>query len=253
VELVLAQRNLAVSGIKLGKPKQALADVEEGLKEEPNDPYLLGLKAMLVASQRPAESESLFARSQRGGAASSDFLYQYGILLVNAGRPVEALEVLDRGLGLSPGSHEIELARAEALDRAGRFAEAEKAFRALLTGEHAEVAKRGLARTLLRAGRWADALEIYRQLEETPEVLDRIAACLHGLGRTEEAIASQRKALAAKPDWHQGMLNLAVYLAAAGEIDEAERLLESIVAADPENAIARINLERVREARAKGR
>ncbi|HVO76914.1 MAG TPA: tetratricopeptide repeat protein, partial [Candidatus Bathyarchaeia archaeon] len=49
----LIYRNLAVSAIKLGKSGLAEEYVKEGLLSSPDDPYLSGLKAMLIAREHP--------------------------------------------------------------------------------------------------------------------------------------------------------------------------------------------------------
>jgi Flp pilus assembly protein TadD len=89
------------------------------------------------------------------------------------------------------------------------------------------------------------------KLDQSPEVMDRVAMCLHSLGRTDEAIPWARKALAARPDWSQGMINLAVILASGGELDEAASLLRRVLLLEPDNVSARANLDRLEEAKKK--
>jgi len=245
-------RNLVVSCMKLGKPEAAKQYVEEGLAVAKGDPYLLGLKGMLVARERPAEAESLFVQAQLFGEASPEFLVQYGLLLVNAGRAAEAVTVFERAAGARPGNPEIRGLLAEALDRSGRYAEAEEALRGLLAEADNPETRGKLARVLFHEGAFEEALGLYESLEQTPEMLDRVAMCLHNLGRSDEALARERAAVAAKPDWPQGMINLAVILGARGELDEAERLLERVLVLEPDNAAARANLERLREAKQPG-
>jgi len=96
---------------------------------------------------------------------------------------------------------------------------------------------------------YEEALKLYMNLPQSPEVMDKIAMCLHSLGVRDEALSWSRKALAAKPGWPQGMINLAVILAAKGELDEAASLLERALELEPDNVAARANLERLRDAR----
>ena len=85
-------------------------------------------------------------------------------------------------------------------------------------------------------------------LDRSPEVMDRIAMCLQNLGRTDEALPWARKAVSARPDWPQGMINLAVILASRGDLDEAACLLGSVLSIEPDNVSARANLDRLKEA-----
>jgi tetratricopeptide (TPR) repeat protein len=245
----LIYRNLAVAGIKLDRPVEARRYVEEGLSADPADPYLLGLKGMLVARESPLAAESLFARALAGGEESRGFLVPYALLLMNAGNAGEAVRALEKASAASPGDRGIRAHLAEALDRAGRPREAEAVLRGLLAERDEPDLRRGLAKALFRAGDYGQALDLYRGLEETPETMDRIAMCLHHLGRPGDARSWARRANAARPDWPQGMMNLAVILAAGGELDEALGLLERIISLDPENAAARANLELLLRAR----
>jgi|WetSurMetagenome_2_1015567.scaffolds.fasta_scaffold16823_3 tetratricopeptide (TPR) repeat protein len=247
----LIYRNLAVAGIKLDKRDLARRYVEEGLQHDANDPYLNGLKGMLVAGENPALAESLFVKARSLGEASSEFLVQYGLLLINEGRPREAAAVLGEASRLRPGERTVSVYRAEALDRAGDYPGARAVLDSLpADGDEAEIRKL-LARVLFHQGNYEEALKIYMKLDPDPEVMDRIAMCLHGLGRTDEAIPWGRKAIAAKPDWPQGMINLAVMLAARGDLDEAAMLLRRALSIEPGNAAARANLDRLEEAKKK--
>ncbi len=245
----LIYRNLAVAGIKLDKRDLARQYVEEGLRWNANDPYLNGLKGMLVARENPVSAESLFVKARSLGAASSEFLVQYGLLLINEGRPREAAGVLEEASRLRPGQREIAVYLAEALDRAGDFAGARAVLEGLpAAGDDVETRKL-LARVLFHTGDYEESLNLYMKLDHSPEVMDRIAMCLNALGRTDEAVPWARNAVAARPDWPQGMINLAVILAARGELDEAAELLERVLAIEPGNSSARANLDRLEEAK----
>ena len=244
----LIYRNLAVAGIKLAKPDLARQYVDEGLGESPDDPYLNGLKGMLIARENPVAAESLFVRAQAAMDATGDFLVQYGLLLINAARPAEAANVLERALRMKPREREIRIYLAEALDRALRHGEAEAALRDLLAEKDEEEIRSKLAKVLYHEEKYDEALKLYMNLPQSPEVMDKIAMCLHNLGAPDEALSWSRKALAARPGWPQGMINLAVMLAAKGDLAEAASLLERALEIEPDNVAARANLERLREA-----
>jgi tetratricopeptide (TPR) repeat protein len=248
----LIYRNLAVAGIKLAKPDLARQYVDEGLLMSPGDPYLSGLKAMLIARENPVEAESLFVRAQSGMEASSEFLVQYGILLINAGRPRDAVEVLEKVSRMEPEERDTRIYLAEALYRALRYGEAEKVLTDLLAEKDEAEIRNSLARVLYHEKKYEESLDLCVALEQGPEVMDRIAMCLHNLGKADEALAWERKALAAKPDWSQAMINLAVILAARGELDEATMLLERVLELEPDNVMVRSNLARLKESLVRG-
>jgi Flp pilus assembly protein TadD len=247
----LIYRNLAVAGIKLDKRDLARKYVDEGLRRDATDPYLNGLKGMLIVRENPVLAETYFVKADSLGDASPEFLVQYGLLLINEGRPREAADVLAEASRLRPEDREISVYLAEALDRKGDYAAARALLEALIAEKDEEDVRRSLARVLFHEGDYEEALKHYMKLDQSPEVQDRIAMCLHGLGRSDEAIPWARKALAAKPDWPQGMINLAVILASKGDLDEASALLKRALAIEPANDAARANLERLEEAKKK--
>lgn len=249
--MAMIHRNLAVAELELGRKEQALADVRGGLEYGPNDPYLLGLHAVLIMEAQPFEAESLFVRARETGGLETAFLYQYGLLLLNSGRAKEAAAVLDTVASLMPDDYDVQRNRAEALLRSGRPQEAETVLRGLREMRDDPGVTESLAGALFKQDRFGEALDLYRELPESPEVRDRVAMCLHGLGRLDEAARIQRGLLADRPDWAAAHINMAVILAARGELDEALKHLTRALEIDPGNATARFNLERLREAKEK--
>jgi Flp pilus assembly protein TadD len=154
--------------------------------------------------------------------------------------------VLAAASELTPFDLEIREALAAALRRAGRLEESERVFH--------DLASRGrevglqLGRVLMEQERYDEALELLSTLAPTAEVLDRKAMCLFRLGRSDEALEAERRALEERPGWPVAMINLAVILAERGEFEEARALLERALEIDPENAAASVNLERLNRA-----
>jgi Flp pilus assembly protein TadD len=244
VNRMLIYRNLAVGYIETAQPGKAIDEAEAGLAIDPHDPYLLGLKGMLISESAPALAESLLAIPIGSGAAEPEFLYRYGVLLLNAGRPGPAAEILAEASQRRPFDPAIREAMASALNRSGRFAEADSLYRVLL-GEGRDVSLH-LARTLMDLNRYREALELLSSLEPTAEVLDRSAMCLFRLGELDEALAKGREAVSARPDWPVAMINVAVILAAQGELNEARAMLERVLVIEPGNETAAQNLARIR-------
>ena len=247
--LSLIRRNRSVARIHRGEHDLARQEVEAGLRFASGDPYLLGLKGMLVAETAPAQAESLFASAERAGGMTSDFLYHLGLLLLRAGRPAEALRPLAEALRLDPAHRGIRYAYADAMAGEGRHEEARQILSELLAEQPDEAVTKRLARLLFRGERFEEALELFRSLPQEPENRDRVAMCLHRLGRSDEALKIQRGVVAERPDWPVGLVNLAVILAAGGQLDEAELLLLRALQLDPENVSATIGLETLRRAR----
>ncbi|MBN1164241.1 MAG: tetratricopeptide repeat protein [Candidatus Krumholzibacteriota bacterium] len=242
-------RNLAVANLKLGQEAEAYKNVQEGLEIDGDDPYLLGLKGMLVAEEKPVLAESLFARAGAQEELDTEFLYELGLVFLRSHRLGKAVAPLERVLRRRPGDREISLNLAEALAGSGKSEEAERILTGLLRDKTDPEVERKLARIWFRQERFEEALEIYRRLPDDPVNRDRVAMCLHGLGRFQEALTIQREVVAERPDWTVGMINLAVILGALGELEEAERILERVLEMDAENLAATLNLEMIRQAR----
>jgi tetratricopeptide (TPR) repeat protein len=251
--MAIIHRNLAVVNMEKGEFGAALDEVFAGLGFAPEDPYLLGLEAMLIAEANPGRAESLFTRLREAGRLSPDQLHSYGVLLLKGGAYEKAVEVLEQALAQSPDEDEIRLNLGTAYEKGGDYAGAEKMFRAVIAESARERVAHELAGVLYRTGRFAEALDIYMSLPPTASVMDRIALCHLELGNLDEALRWSRRAVKERPNWPTAMANLAVILAARGELEEAAALLEQVLSIDPDHATARDNLERLRSAREKAR
>ncbi|MBN2070550.1 MAG: hypothetical protein JW814_03745 [Candidatus Krumholzibacteriota bacterium] len=243
------KRNLAVANIKLGREEAALANVEEGLEGAPGDSYLLGLKGMLIASSRPAAAESLFSVAISEGDMNDDFIYQLGILFLTTGRAREAILPLERYYSRRPDDIEGGLNYAESLIRSRSFADAEKVLLEM-GGENGDwKIESKLARIYYATERFKEALAVYENGGDDPKILDRVAMCLHWLGRTEEALEIEEGVVRSLPDWTTGMINLSAMLATLGRLDRAGQILQKVLEIEPDNMTAAVNLRRIKESR----
>ncbi|HYE50512.1 MAG TPA: tetratricopeptide repeat protein, partial [Azospirillaceae bacterium] len=173
------------------------------------------------------------------------------------------------------------LAEALALHEAGRAAEAEAAYRAVLAvrpadadalhllgllrfqaGDAADAealiaraaaerpgfatAENNLANILQAAGRFAEAEARYAAaLAARPdfaEALSNRGVALQELGRLAEAEDCHRRAVALRPDWAEGWTNLGAALKEAGRLGEAESCHRRAAALAPGLALAHTNL-----------
>lgn len=246
--MALIHRNLAVAQYKLGRREKALQSVGNGLRYKPRDGYLIGLGAVLTMETDPVKAESLFVEARRIGDTEPEFLYHYGILLLNSGRTGEAVAVLDTAAALLPDDRDVQRTWAEAILRDGRPEEAEKILRGLRDRNPGAGVTETLAKALFEQERFPEALDLFREMPESPEVQDRVAMCLHGLGRLDEAEAVERAVIAARPGWLTARINMAVILAARGELEEALEHLKRALEIDPKSETALSNMELLRQA-----
>lgn len=123
-------------------------------------------------------------------------------------------------------AEEAEVARAVALHRDGRLADAETAYRAILDADpdHSG-ALHNLGVVLAQAGRPAEALGLFdRAVAAQPDYVHahvNKGGALQALGRLADAAAAYGRALALQPDLYPVRLRLALALLALGRRAEA--------------------------------
>jgi tetratricopeptide (TPR) repeat protein len=138
----------------------------------------------------------------------------------------QALETLGRLIDRSPGHVRALLMRGTALERLRRMEAADE-----------------------------DCRRVAELAPQSAEVRRALGDLLNRLGHTEEAIAQYEVVLAARPAEPAALLGLARAFIDAADLDEAERRLDELLAADPDNTEAlvergRLALRRKRPAEA---
>jgi len=269
---VWSARFVAEQLLQAGHGREAVDAAREALRRGPVDLSVLTLVADVLAkaghleeAQRigrratelfPGDSSAWFAYGWSAKAASDwgvaeDALRKaveidpeiamwhnnLGTVLLEVGRPKEALAAFDRALELNGSSDFAHKNRALALLRLGKAKEAHKVFRAQAAREveaaQAAVASapgdllvlERLTRALLAAERDPEALQHARALveqEPTASRYDLLAAALDWLGELDEAVAACDAGLAIDPE-HQDLLAERVWLAAVLGDAEAAR------------------------------
>jgi len=134
--------------------------------------------------------------------------------------------------------------------RAGRFAEAENALRALLRVSPGELpARQLLGIALMELGRPAEALAAFDAVVAhmpSPQLHFNRGNALASLGRMAEAAQAYGRAVALHPEFAQALLNGGMALRATGRHAEAVAALERAVAIAPKIAAGWQPLGRLR-------
>jgi tetratricopeptide (TPR) repeat protein len=238
----LLQRGLAAH--KAGRLDEAHRHYTAALAREPrNAPanHLLGL--IHLARQDAATGATLIARAVGEEPRNHQYLGNLGVALNAAGRPQEALTALDKAVKLAPDFAEAHSNRGMVLRALGRLEQAAEAYGAAIRLRPAEAGFHfNLANTQEDSGDFAEAETSYRRSDSLrprhARTLAGIARMLVRLGRTDEALETARRAVEAngsEPDAH---LALGTVHRIRGELEDAVRALDRLVAVDPGNSEA---------------
>ncbi len=158
-----------------------------------------------------------------------------------------AIGSLESAVRLDPAHADYRLALGEALMEAQPRAAILHLVRAVEMGAKSADGYRKLALLLKDEGKLEDALkacEIGLLVcgEAQPGILNSQALALRKMGRSEEALASLRKAEAITPSDVPTLTNLAATLFDLGQVVEARSYSERICQMEPDNAMAHFNL-----------
>ncbi|MFT3914612.1 MAG: tetratricopeptide repeat protein [Anaeromyxobacteraceae bacterium] len=199
---------------------EALHAARGGLAEAGPDPRLrLAEGLALRALRRFLEAaKALEPVPPAAGEIRLPARVAYGECLSRAGRHAEAERAFVEALALRPGELRLVTARARALVRAGRAAEAVPALRASLdAADHPEPVGllEAYADALVEADRAPEALGLLRRaLEDRPrdvELAYALGAALERAGQPEAALAQMRALLVLDPG-HAEALNFSAYV-----------------------------------------
>ena len=184
-------------------------------------------KALTVALQMQGKDALAAARkAAQLLPADAEVHYNFGIALLDAGNPAEAIGSLERALSLAPDSEPTQVVLGGALQSVGRVAEAVARYRRVLAANpgYAEVHS-NLGHAFRQMGQLQESLESCRRaLELKPDLAEahsNLGNALAALGQREEAAASYRRALTLKPTLLEAHVNLANLLMSLGRFAEA--------------------------------
>jgi tetratricopeptide (TPR) repeat protein len=222
-----------------GELDEADAIVARGSRLYPNDPFFPTLLADVWTDRgKPDEARAALERALELDPAFSPALNSLGIAYVRAGEMEKAEPIFAAFLEFEPGNIDATLLYAAALQARGAFAEAVAKLREV------EPLAPGNAALLLQTG---SALLQLNQTNEAAGYVRRVIALDDGnadahalLGRLlmmtaspTEAIGSYRRAVELAPD-NLDILDAAAFCySLAGDLAEAIRLSEAVLATDP--------------------
>lgn len=200
-----------------GRLTEAKRAYKKLLSKRPGDPdlrYLAGLLAWQAGDARQAEAHLRHAVRLRSSFAEAH--NNLGLVLVEQGRPDEAVECYLRAVELQP----------EYL-----------------------LALKNLALLLAKLERYEEAIPYLDRVlalePDSVEVHNNRGVAAQRLGRLEDAVSGFERALDREPDYAVAILNLGETLQKLGRLDEAEANLRRVVALEPANTKAIVGLSTI--------
>lgn len=144
-------------------------------------------------------------------------------------------------------STDIALREAIAHHRAGRLAQAEKQYRAILAQDpHCARALNMLGAIAYQVGRFEEGAKLIERAIElglsTPEAFNNLGECLRCLHRIKEAAIAYRNAIKINPNHGEALSNLGMVMNDSRRYSDALPLLERAVKHRPDIANAQYNL-----------
>jgi tetratricopeptide (TPR) repeat protein len=210
----------------------------------PDDPWVervLGQILLAQAKDRAGLEEAAAALKKandlRPGDPSGAMAYAQTLLRLD--RPKEAVTVLERALDRGRGPA-LPLLYGEALEKSGRFGDAEDVFESILRLDpENRAASLGLLRVYERGRQWDKAIPLVQHyLKAQPSNLGlkvQYASLLLRARRFSEARKTLDEVLAADPGNREALRLYAGLLSETRETDKADELLRKLAALDPDD------------------
>lgn len=160
-------------------------------------------------------------------------LHHMGLIAFKTNAPVEAVDYIQQSVAADPSYHQAWLNLAVVLGELRRLDEAIEAGRRCIALQPTHAEAHSILGNLYRnAGRNADAIAAYAaSLEhkaDQPSVLARLGEVLLLSGKTADALARCRDALALAPDLEEARILERRILASSGQLDAVETMVEKL-------------------------
>ena len=226
------------------EPLKAIRELTALLAEDPGMLVVLRTRAVAyeTAGQYEAAIRDLRALEKLGALSAEDSVV-LGDSLRMAGKPKEAVEVLERTARKNPKFTQPWLSLAAVFVMQNRMPDAVAAYEKILaiTPDHSE-ALRGLGDLALMKGDVEEAAKRYARIVDSDPgdggALSKLGVTRMRMGRAEEGIALFKKAVDREPKNGEALLYLAGALASSGRGAEAVPFCERALAVGPRSTMA---------------
>lgn len=238
---VEARLQLAQSLVRLGKPKDAMAELDKIPEKDRNAEiyYAIGRVDLVLGKPGPARQSLEKADSLRPNHPE---VLQTMLQLDNAeGRLADSLDRLSKAVAAEPQNAQLLHLQGIAFALAGRTSDAEQNFRRAIEVSPTDLAAyQSLAALMARTGRLDETIKTYERAFETQPKSGPVALTLGSLyesrGDKAAAISYYEKAVALDPNLAAAKNNLAYLLADSGQsLDRALDLAQEAKAMLPDN------------------
>jgi arylsulfatase A-like enzyme/tetratricopeptide (TPR) repeat protein len=184
---------------------------------------------------RPREAIATLEEALARGLTQRDIRVKLGTYLAESGAAAQAIPLLE---GMPDADSDVLNALGIAYGQSGRFADAMRTFtRALTVDATSAFSHQNIATLHLRAGNLAAAEQSFRQALAIDATLSGahtgLGVVLARLNRLPEALDAWRKAVSLDPTDFNAMFNLTMELFESGQAGEARRYGEQFVATAP--------------------
>lgn len=210
----------------------AEAACARALRLNPNlDVVHTALGELYAATGKYAEAEAAFLAALMVDPNSVASLLGLGEIYTLQRKPREAERRFEQAIGLHPGDWSAYNALGYFLFNSGRYGEAARQFEHVLALDRDNtLVLSNLAATHMLGGDFEAALPVFQRVldrEPRKSAYTNLGLMYYYLGRPEEAISAQRKAVELAPNDHLAWSNLGDALWMAGEAEEAQAAFET--------------------------
>jgi tetratricopeptide (TPR) repeat protein len=243
------QYSLGVARFNARQFGEATGPLSRALAANPGDAGVRHMLAMAWFNAEAYDKASELLRDDPGRETDASLQFAYGTALVRAGRAAEAQPIFAALLARHGDSAEVRVLLGQASAQQGDFdAAVRELTRALELQPHVAEANATLGVIYMRQGKLAEAESALRaELETRPGDIrseNALATVLDLQGRSEEALPLLRRALESKPDFADARYLLGKVLLARGAAPQALEQLEAAVRLAPEDANIHYQLAR---------
>lgn len=227
--------------------EEAVSHCKLLLERKPNEWEAWSMLGLALAGRDFKEAETAFRKAIDLRPTSAAPYFELAQMLVTTGQEATALGVLQQGLEVFPQDPQLRNASGLALERTGRYSEAEQEWLAALQfNSDFGLARANLGRRRLASGNPAEALLLLEPV--VPELLDSaeywlaIGLARQSLGQYEAALSAFTKAQRLRPQDPRLHFNLGWVNFEMSQMDEAHRHFRDALRLQPDMEEAELPL-----------